>query len=703
MQQDDQQPPWRYIKPTSSDPTPHILIGGPESDLLKLPGIFRSINLQPTHLTKPVLPRQCCCYASFETAEQALAAIKSINKYDLGSRRRFAALYADIELLPDSHRPHHTASPDPPFLPATTDATSCNIPGLYLLKDFITTDEEQAMLDCLDSHPWDALAKRRIQHYGKVFSYAYRTYDSTSPARDIPHEIQPILDRIHQFIGLLIGATTTTITTEEVAEPDIHQQFDQLTVNEYTPGVGISPHIETHSAFTDVIVSLSLSGSAAMSFRRTMDGTLHQRALFLPQRSLVVLCGEARFAWEHSIPHRKKDLVVESTDNTAVSHTVEVPRNRRRVSLTFRRIRSIPCRCKYPDDCDNQQGKIVPTRMAALLEAQKQKEGGVDAGCGVQGDHDINPSAIHNANANARSSNGNGTTPQQLEDSNVRDVYDIIASHFSSTRFAVWPKVKQFILSLPVGSIVADVGCGNGKYFAIRRDIFVSGSDRSKGLAEVASRRLCPAGMPLGHRPLADVAVADGMGLPYRHGVCDGVLCIAVLHHVSTVPRRIHMLKEMAKVLRPGGKALVTVWATEQENMKKVASWQPLGQSIRDNDSDDGGGDGGGDIVEDTSTGTGCGRAANGTCTNGTHRVTLNENDYLVPWHLPTYRANALAVAGRAHSHVDSEKNTFVFKRYYHLFVPGELEELVGHVDGARVVDSFYDKDNWCVIFEKLS
>ena len=63
----------------------------------------------------------------------------------------------------------------------------------------------------------------------------------------------------------------------------------------------------------------------------------------------------------------------------------------------------------------------------------------------------------------------------------MRDVYDAIASHFSATRFAVWPRVREFIEGLPAGAVVADVGCGNGKYFGLRRDIFVSGSDRSKG------------------------------------------------------------------------------------------------------------------------------------------------------------------------------------------------------------------------------
>ncbi|KAI3709189.1 hypothetical protein L2E82_38948 [Cichorium intybus] len=43
--------------------------------------------------------------------------------------------------------------------------------------------------------------------------------------------------------------------------------LDQLTVNEYPAGVGLSPHIDTHLAFEGSIYSLSLSGPCIMEFR----------------------------------------------------------------------------------------------------------------------------------------------------------------------------------------------------------------------------------------------------------------------------------------------------------------------------------------------------------------------------------------------------------------------------------------------------
>ena len=46
-------------------------------------------------------------------------------------------------------------------------------------------------------------------------------------------------------------------------------------------------------------------------------------------------------------------------------------------------------------------------------------------------------------------------------------------------------RVRQFIQALAPGAIIADVGCGNGKYFSVRSDVAVLGSDRSAGLAQV--------------------------------------------------------------------------------------------------------------------------------------------------------------------------------------------------------------------------
>lgn len=49
-------------------------------------------------------------------------------------------------------------------------------------------------------------------------------------------------------------------------------------------------------------------------------------------------------------------------------------------------------------------------------------------------------------------------TPEELEKHHVRDVYDKIAPHFVGYSHKAWPRVEEFLLSLPAGSLIADVG-----------------------------------------------------------------------------------------------------------------------------------------------------------------------------------------------------------------------------------------------------
>ena len=57
----------------------------------------------------------------------------------------------------------------------------------------------------------------------------------------------------------------------------------------------------------------------------------------------------------------------------------------------------------------------------------------------------------------------------------------------------------------------------------------------------------------------------------FRSEAFDVCICIAVLHHLSTNERRLEGLRELIRIVRPGGLVLVYVWALEQklEKIKK--------------------------------------------------------------------------------------------------------------------------------------
>ncbi|XP_031195408.1 probable tRNA methyltransferase 9B isoform X2 [Mastomys coucha] len=60
--------------------------------------------------------------------------------------------------------------------------------------------------------------------------------------------------------------------------------------------------------------------------------------------------------------------------------------------------------------------------------------------------------------------------------------------------------------------------------------------------------------------------VCDNLNLPFRDQGFDAIISIGVIHHFSTKERRIRAIKEMARVLAPGGQLMIYVWAMEQKN-----------------------------------------------------------------------------------------------------------------------------------------
>eukprot|EP00916_Digyalum_oweni_P002600 GHVL01004728.1.p1 GENE.GHVL01004728.1~~GHVL01004728.1.p1 ORF type:complete len:254 (+),score=45.99 GHVL01004728.1:26-787(+) len=141
-----------------------------------------------------------------------------------------------------------------------------------------------------------------------------------------------------------------------------------------------------------------------------------------------------------------------------------------------------------------------------------------------------------------------------IEKKYVNDVYDSIARHFSHTRYKPWPNVEQFINRFPVGSVIIDTGCGNGKY--LQCGSFMMGTDNSRPLLEEAQQRLINKN---------DVYQADCRDLAMRSGCADCAISIAVIHHLSSRQERIAAVSELIRVVKDGGYVLIYVWAAEQE------------------------------------------------------------------------------------------------------------------------------------------
>jgi len=183
--------------------------------------------------------------------------------------------------------------------------TRCpKIPGLIIVADFLSLEEQTKLIVLIDELPWLTELKRRVQQYG--YFYDYKTYQISGPAPDIPAFLNPILERL-------------------VTEGYFVKKPDQMIINEYQPGQGIAPHIDKTYCFDATVASVSLLSSYLMEFRNNKQPERYD--VLLTPGSLVCLKDDARFNWTHGISHRNFDLI----DN------VSVPRGRR-VSLTFRNV-----------------------------------------------------------------------------------------------------------------------------------------------------------------------------------------------------------------------------------------------------------------------------------------------------------------------------------------------------------------------------
>lgn len=134
----------------------------------------------------------------------------------------------------------------------------------------------------------------------------------------------------------------------------------------------------------------------------------------------------------------------------------------------------------------------------------------------------------------------------------IKIIYNEIANDFDITRVRIWPCVSLFLNKFNTNSIMLDIGCGNGKNMLYRSDLIFKGIDFSNKLVEICQNKKL------------DVIEGTMTSLPYNSNFFDGIINIAAYHHLSNDIDRKLTLNEIYRVLKPGGLALIVVWAMEQ-------------------------------------------------------------------------------------------------------------------------------------------
>ena len=564
------------------------------------------------------------------------------------------------------------------------------VPGLALFRDAVPLSLQESLLAFVE----DQLSEGRS---GRLPGRTYTAPPAHLAERGQSREMLQFgasinLNRVEIGVEVpplpqLVEELQDVLVAGHIMTPE--QRAETVCINVYEKGNWLPPHVD-NSFFARPFVTVSLLSCQNVLFGRNMTHTVNEGhvgfdgdevCLAMPVGSALRLDGAAADVFRHAVP----------------------PATSRRVSFTLRRV-GAQGHAVITDAISrkqaNKEAKIAKKRAikAAKLEeklaarAEKKQQQAGTAGHGAKSlpipEHLLPTTEAEDPDACTR------TPAVELE--HVQRVYDSIATQWHGTRYQAWPKVDQFVAAQPRGSLLGDMGCGNGKNLPACNAVgFGIGCDLSGALVQITAS--------LGF----ETAVADVVRLPFRSGAFDATLCIAVLHHLSTVARRLRCLSECCRVLKVGGQALFYAWAYEQNGAKS-------GHRFAEQD-----------VLVPFHVST----ARATTVTTITKPTPTPDRDDLPNAAAPTPSirmttdmpsdasqdcTNAVPVAvapapgglsGEAqHTTLDAEKQAVVFQRYCHVYREGEVEDLFTQLaDWVRVEEVYWDTGNWAVRVRKVA
>jgi hypothetical protein len=204
-----------------------------------------------------------------------------------------------------------------------------SLPGLWLIENFLSEPEEEALLRYLDGDPnnaWQLTSfngTHRAKKWGVRTDLRAKTF--LPPHHQMPPLLLPLIARMQYF-----GATPTA-TGVRGCPPLRNFAPNEANAIEYQRALGhsLAPHCDDRQLSGAVLVNLCLAGDAIMTYTRDSKqaggggartssvGLQESYQVALPRRALQVQSGTVRYSYRHGIP------------NSQLLHD-------RRVSITFR-------------------------------------------------------------------------------------------------------------------------------------------------------------------------------------------------------------------------------------------------------------------------------------------------------------------------------------------------------------------------------
>lgn len=154
---------------------------------------------------------------------------------------------------------------------------------MLVVKDFVSEEEEIKLIENIDRIPWvESQSGRRKHDFGPKVNFKKKKI-RLNTFKGFPEYSRFILQRLATVEEL------SDFLAVEMCNLDYHP----------SKGAAIDPHFDDFWLWGERLVTLNLLSETCYTL--TQSDSNDQIVIHLPRRSLVVLYGEARFKWMHSI------------------------------------------------------------------------------------------------------------------------------------------------------------------------------------------------------------------------------------------------------------------------------------------------------------------------------------------------------------------------------------------------------------------
>jgi hypothetical protein len=217
-------------------------------------------------------------------------------------------------------RPHH------PIPPLTTDCvveSPLGVEGMIVAREALGADAQAWLLrairaDDLVDFPDDESNAAEEEAASGGGTQRRRNQAMRFGRKHLPTWARALADAIAHLAARPTDNcddnTDTIFPLEVLARGDTKRRvFDQMIVNNYVPGDGLTPHIDLH-AFADGVAVVSLQSAVVMDMYPPVvcgggGGMEYETSypVWLDPGDVLFLSGDARWRWRHGIAKRRHD------------------------------------------------------------------------------------------------------------------------------------------------------------------------------------------------------------------------------------------------------------------------------------------------------------------------------------------------------------------------------------------------------------